>query len=83
MPSISAEMSRAVGRRSVPLNSMCSEKWAMPADAGCSQREPEATEMTTATLAASRIGALRMRAPLGRVSSSNMPLTVADCLEHG
>jgi hypothetical protein len=30
MPSISLPMSRAVGRFSVPLKNMCSEKWAIP-----------------------------------------------------
>jgi hypothetical protein len=30
MASISVAMSRAVGRRSVPLKNMCSAKWAIP-----------------------------------------------------
>ena len=34
MPSISAEIARAVGRRSVPLKNMCSAKWAIPRDVG-------------------------------------------------
>ena len=34
--SISVAIVRAVGRRSVPLKNMCSEKWAMPFEPGVS-----------------------------------------------
>ena len=40
--SISVAMSRAVGRRSVPLKNMCSAKWAIPLSSRRSKREPAA-----------------------------------------
>ena len=64
MPSISAEMSRAVGRRSVPLKNMCSAKWAMPPMSGVSYREPAANMTKHDTDCASGIGAVSTRMPL-------------------
>ena len=38
-----AEMSRALGRRCVPLKNMCSAKWAMPRFEAFSYRDPAAS----------------------------------------
>jgi hypothetical protein len=67
MPSTSAEMSFAVGRRSVPLKNMCSAKWAMPFVSGVSYRLPAASITITATDLAAGMGAVTTRRPFWRV----------------
>ena len=63
MPSISAEMARAVGRRSVPLKNMCSAKWAMPPMSAVSYRDPAANITKHETDWACGIGAVSTRMP--------------------
>ena len=65
--SISVEIERAVGRRSVPLKNMCSAKCAMPFDAGVSYREPAASTMKQATEPTCGIGAVSTRMPFPSV----------------
>ena len=72
IPSTSAEMSLAVGRRSVPLKNMCSAKWAMPFVGFVSYLLPAATITMTATDFAAGIGAVTTRSPLFRVVFWNM-----------
>src|SRR4051794_38950135 len=50
-------MSRAVGRDSVPLKNMCSEKWAIPFVSRVSYREPAASMIMQVTEVACGIGA--------------------------
>src|ERR1700687_5606916 len=49
IPSISSEISRAVGRRRVPLNNMCSRKCETPAISSLSYREPAPMKMLILT----------------------------------
>ena len=72
MPSISAEMSRAVGRCSVPLKNMCSAKWAMPLVSRVSYRDPAANMTTQVTDCAFGTGARSTRVPLERVVRSKV-----------
>ena len=59
-------MSRAVGRRSVPLKNMCSAKCAMPFESAVSYREPAASMTMHVTDCAYGRSAVRTRRPLSR-----------------
>ena len=65
--SISMLMSAAVGRLAVPLNTMCSRKWLVPASRRLSMREPAPTKMASDAERVSGISETRMRTPFGRV----------------
>src|SRR4249920_2062581 len=65
-------MSRAVGRRSVPLKNMCSAKCAMPLSSRRSYREPAANITKHETDWACAIGAVSSRVPLARVARSKV-----------
>ncbi|MCD8047899.1 MAG: hypothetical protein LUD80_05030 [Clostridiales bacterium] len=52
----------------VPLNSMCSIKWAAPDWLACSSREPVATQMPRAAERTEVRGSVRTVTPLGSVS---------------
>ena len=66
MASISWASSAAV-RRSVPLKTMCSIKWAAPFSCARSWREPVPTQMPSAAERIPGTGSVTMRTPLGRV----------------
>src|SRR5207253_3883865 len=80
--STSPAISRAVGRRSVPLKNMCSAKWAMPLVGGVSYRLPAASITITATDLAAGMGAVTTRRPLGRVVFWNMARIVVRRLDQ-
>jgi hypothetical protein len=65
--SISMLMSAAVGRFAVPLNTMCSRKWLVPASRRLSMREPAPTKTASDAERVSGISETRMRTPFGRV----------------
>src|SRR5436190_19145729 len=67
MESIACAMSSA-DRVSVPLNSMCSTKWAMPLSAALSWRDPLVSHTPMLTERTCVIGSVRMRRPLSSAS---------------
>ena len=69
--STSPAISRAVGRRSVPLKNMCSAKCAIPFDSRVSYREPAASITKHETDCACGTVAVRTRSPLESVVRSN------------
>ena len=54
------------GRVAVPLNSMCSTKWAMPLCSAGSWREPRVSQTPMLTDRTCGIGSVRRRSPLSR-----------------
>ena len=69
-PSIARVMSMGL-RVGVPLKSMCSIKWEIPAVFALSWREPEATKTPNATLSASH-GTRTTRKPLSSVKKDGL-----------
>src|SRR5439155_832683 len=65
-------MARVDGKRLVPLNVMCSMKWATPASAGVSRREPARTYAAMETERAPGSLALITRGPAGSAVRSNI-----------
>src|SRR5205807_9742111 len=63
-------MSAAVGRFAVPLKTMCSRKWPVPADERSSMREPAPTNTASEADAASGISDTSTRTPFGRTRFS-------------
>ena len=70
--SISVEIVRAAGRRSVPLKNMCSAKCAMPLDSGVSYREPAASMTKHETDPTCGNGAVTTRMPFPSVVFSKI-----------
>ena len=62
-PSIASATSTAVGRFGVPLNIMCSRKWAIPLMRSASPRDPAPTKRFTLTDCADGIGVVTTRRP--------------------
>src|SRR5919202_610262 len=60
-------MSSALGRRSVPLNNMCSRKCERPAPSSLSKREPVPTSATMVAEYVAGMGCSARRNPLGKV----------------
>src|SRR5690349_14295830 len=71
-PSIASLMARVVGYAAVPLNVMCSMKWATPASAGDSRREPARTYAAMETERAPGTRELITRGPSGSAVRSNI-----------
>ena len=65
-------------RRAVPLNTMCSMKWAMPLSCWGSEREPERTQMPMETECACGMGSAITAKPFG--STSRAMVDAAGCL---
>src|SRR5215210_2743059 len=74
-------ISRAVGRRSVPLKNMCSAKCAIPFVSGVSYREPAASMIMQVTDCTCGMSAVITRSPLPSTCRSNtlMPDAPALC----
>ena len=71
-PSIASLIARVDGYAAVPLNVMCSMKWATPASAGDSRREPARTYAAMETERAPGSRALMTRGPAGSAVRSNI-----------
>jgi glucosamine--fructose-6-phosphate aminotransferase (isomerizing) len=74
--SISVEIVRAVGRRSVPLKNMCSAKCAMPCDSRVSYREPAASITKHETEPTWSFRAVTTRTPFPSIVFSKIPTDV-------
>src|SRR5579859_404503 len=79
IPSISSDISRAVGRRRVPLNSMCSRKCETPAISSLSYREPAPMKMLILTDRVCGSELLTIRRPFGSTVLSYMSLRRPEC----
>ena len=84
MPSISTPMSRAVGRRSVPLKNMCSAKCAMPFVSARFVARAGGEEDEARGRATCGIDAVSRRSPLSRVvrSKAGIRLRVAPSIHR-
>ncbi len=77
-PSIASLMSRVDGYAAVPLNVMCSMKWATPASAALSRREPARTYAAMETERAPGTRELMTRGPSTSAVRSNIRAMVQE-----